>query len=224
MLMLPMVAQGQDGASVYGNVVDENGKPVEGARVTVWKRAAPDTLGVGKVPGSVTTASNGAFTMKGLAPGEYRFCAQLPKSDFINPCRWRVKAPLVVVRTRAMLMDVRVQLEKGHRIPIRVQDPQGRLAAHLEKTRGAVMDIGVSGPGEPFQHAMEVSKQGNAYEYAVVVPFDVPVKVSVHSNFFDIGDERGQRVAKGQLDAPRVGLRNRAPEAVTVRILGSKGN
>lgn len=216
--------QAQNGAMVYGTVVDDADRPVAGARVTVWRKPASDTLGIGKDPGSTATRSNGAFYFPGLAPGSYRFCAHLPKSDLISPCRWTVKAPMVSVRTNAMILGLKIRLEKGHRIPIEIEDSGGRISAHVGKTKGAVIDVGVSGPGEPYLVAEEMGKKGNNHEYSVVVPYDIPVRVSVHSDFFTLGDKDGRPLTRGQIVSSQVAARGKASEPVRVRVLGSKGN
>lgn len=208
---------------VFGKVVDQANRPIAGARVTAWRKPATDVGRLVKDPGTFATNANGVFVARGLAPGTYRFCAQLPGSDQLSPCRWGEKAPETTLRAGRMVDGVVVRMQKGHVIAIRIDDPGGHMDAHLGKTRGAAIAVGASGPGEPFFHATLVNNAKNGKDYSITVPAGRPVKVQVHSTFFDVGDDKGVSAAKGIVAVNRQGNADAPGLPVVVKILGVKG-
>ncbi|MFT3696925.1 MAG: carboxypeptidase regulatory-like domain-containing protein [Kofleriaceae bacterium] len=62
------------GAAVTGTVVDEAGKPVEGARVVATNASEPFPV-VDPRRDGVVTAANGAFTLPAISPGSWRLTA-----------------------------------------------------------------------------------------------------------------------------------------------------
>jgi len=134
---LPAIDLEEPGA-VEGEVVDERGDPVAGARVAVGH--APSYLPAGGLPrGVAVTDANGAFSLQGLASGKTTI-------DVFSPDRGRGSARVEVRSSRT---------ESGVRITVRPsgseQDPfaPGGVAVTLgERGAGDALEVVVVGVAE----------------------------------------------------------------------------
>jgi hypothetical protein len=85
------------GGAMLGKVVYEDGKPVAGAVVSLYRKPASDILVVPGVVKGARTAADGTFSLTNVGPGTYRLCPQLPFSEYLNPCEWDATAKNEVV-------------------------------------------------------------------------------------------------------------------------------
>jgi hypothetical protein len=99
---LPSIDLDEPGA-VEGEVLDERGEPVAGARVAVGR--APSYLPAGPLPrGVAVTDASGAFSLQGLASGPVTI-------DVFSPDRGRGSARVEVTRNRTQ-SGVRIKLQQ----------------------------------------------------------------------------------------------------------------
>lgn len=90
---------------VEGEVVDDRGNPVAGAKVA--KDEVPEYLPLGPLPpGVVATDENGKFTLRGLPEGDVTLDAYAPGTG-------RGKEERIAVRKERTTMRVRIRLEPG---------------------------------------------------------------------------------------------------------------
>ena len=153
---LPALDLEEPGA-VEGEVRDERGDPVAGARVAVGR--APSYLPAGALPrGVAVTDTNGAFSLQGLASGPTTL-------DAFSPDRGRGSARVDVHSNRT---------QSGLRITLRpsssVQDPfaPGGVAATL----------GERGGGESLEVVVVTVAENSEAERAGLEPGDVIVSIN----------------------------------------------
>jgi hypothetical protein len=193
--------------TLTGQVLDEKQRPVHGARVEI------SLVPVGKgafapFQAHQFTTATGGFSFS-LAAGSYQVCAELPKSDLLNPCVWGKPGQTAVTAGKTTAMAATV-LKRGYPLTVQLADPKGALAQFGGKATPNVVVVGVSAPDGMF-HPMPVRQNNGALrEHVMVVPRDLALAVTVHSNGFDLLDGTGKAIAFGQ------------PYRFTAKIAGEK--
>lgn len=122
------------GATVAGVVTDEAGEPVEG--VEVWARqASPGAPGYSS---GVSTASDGSFTLSGLAPGDYRvqFMTQNASSNVVgewwDDAQTEAAATVLSLAPGEVAADVSARLAVGASITGVLRDGAGEPLADAQ--------------------------------------------------------------------------------------------
>lgn len=155
--------------------------------------------------------ASGAFTVTGLPAGSYRVCVQASAEDFLNPCQSSDEPATVEVSAGQRVSGLELRLRRGKRIDVRIDDPQGALAAGENPTVNAQVVVGVFGPNGIFQPARVTSSDASGRTHSVVVPLDTDLKLSVSGRKLVIDDEAGTRVRESD-------------EGIALRIEASKVN
>lgn len=193
--------------TLAGQVLDEKQRPVHGARVEI------SLVPVGKgafqpLQAHQLTTAAGGFSIS-LAAGSYKVCAELQKSDLLNPCVWGKPGQAAVTTGKTTAMAA-IVLKRGYPLTVQLSDPKGALAQLVGKATPNVIVVGVSAPDGMF-HPMPVrQKNGALREHVMAVPRDVVLAVTVHSSGFDLLDGTGKAIAFGQ------------PYRFTAKIAGEK--
>ena len=89
-------------ASVTGTVLDEKGKPIAGAIVSLAAELPTAVRGQTRAPftpfQAITVSKNdGTFTQGNLPAGLLKVCVQVPHSDYVEECRWPLTPTLVTL-------------------------------------------------------------------------------------------------------------------------------
>ncbi len=185
------------GATVEGRVVDDRNRPIPGA--TVWLHVRPDGQTRPKPYSAWTpTSPDGTFSFRSVPAGRFVACAQAPNSPFVDGCLWQ--PPMTITLSASTVRDVgRIQLQPGHSLRVRVDDPKGEFHSAREARNEMGLRPGVWTPTGFFVPLEKKREEPGAVEYGVIVPFDTQVDVTIQSGRFRLGDERGAAVdqAKG---------------------------
>src|SRR5262249_42795635 len=89
-----------------------------------------------------------------------------------------------------------ITLSQGHRVHIRVQDPQNLLSANEGVTRGAHLLIGVFDSAGKFEPAAVRGADVWGRDQEVYVPENADLHLSVFSQFYALSDASGLGRAK----------------------------
>ena len=192
-LMLSAAGSPVWSGTITGKVVDTSNRPVVAAIVTISEAPATPSA-ASAMQAATSTAADGAFSFANLVAGTYLLCSQVPKGTLLNPCQRAKVPPLVTVNSAGATASITLTMSSGYRLPIRIDDPQNLLAANEGKTLGAHLLIGV--PGYHFEEATIDSTDNAGRNVSVLGPFDVPVAVTVQSNFFQLPDSAGKPLNK----------------------------
>jgi len=204
-------------ATISGKVVDIANRPVAAAIVKISEEPTSPSVPSAMHGGTTRTAADGTFSVDNLEAGTYLLCAQVLKGTLINPCQWTTTLPHATLASAAAITSITLTMRPGYRLPIRVDDTQGLLNAHEGKTPGAHLLIGVHG-GYHFEPADTDSADSSGRNLSVLVPFDVPVGVTVQSGFFKVQDAGGNAIKNAALPAT---VNSAAPSSrLTIKITG----
>ena len=206
-------------ATITGKVVDTANHPIASAVVTISEEAVNPSKPPAMKGASTRTAADGTYFFENLEAGSYLLCAQVPKSALINPCQWTKTLPQATLASATATSSITLTMRAGYRLPIRIDDPQGLLKTYEGKTPGAHLLLGVHG-GYNFEVADIDSTDNSGRDTSVLVPFDVPVTVTVQSRFFKLQDPPGNSINK--VGALPVTASSAIPTArLTIKVIGS---
>src|SRR5436309_10559542 len=107
-------------ASITGIILGDDGRPLKGAYVV-----SPALKGNPRSP----TRPDGVFSLTNLPGGTHAICVQVPGTLYLDPCRWSTPTRVTLAgnQTRAGL---KIQLQKGARMLIQLDDANTHLQAH----------------------------------------------------------------------------------------------
>jgi hypothetical protein len=181
----------QPTGQINGSIQSETHAPL--SKVTVSALIRPDAKNSDPKPFSTaaTTAADGTFTPTGLPAGTFVICAQLPGSDFLNPCQWSSASPKAVVNGGQTVNLPVIQLRKGAHFHVRLNDDDGALTTNHAKTPGADLLIGIWSPSGQFVGLPGLTKDASGWELDLAVPYDTPLPFHLNSKFFSLAAEGG---------------------------------
>ena len=192
--LLPALAQqplADSNIVIAGAVSGEDGSAVVGAYVTLHLSFTP-ARGVRQrfqTQWGLYSGSGGSFRFTGLRSGTYRLCAQTPGTAWLDPCEWGFPIPSVTVASAERSRSIAITLRKGAEVPIRIDDPVQILLQSEGKIPGAHLLAGVRTAARTFSPALLTSQDGAGRTLKVVIPFDLPVSLTVASSFFKLAEQ-----------------------------------
>ena len=226
---------------MIGKVVDESGAPVKGADVTL--QHFQPVQGRGQ---KITSKPDGTFTIPQLPSGDYASCVTVPKSDYVDDCKWNLKflpriQPAVAATTAGgrasppmLITDVphgsakitvpaltttapqQLSVRKGARIVIQFLDP----AKKIDKQTHLV--VGALGPRGLMILAEETPGANLTFE--LVIPFDTDVNVMISSlDLLATGPNGTVNFAAGYMLPFKVAKTAQTPITTTFTVTGKKG-
>jgi hypothetical protein len=181
----PRATVASNPASLAGIVHDENGA------------AAPAmvTIATHSLQQQASTLPDGTFRFSNLRPGLYVVCAQAAQAGFVDACLWQdrsaLKIPLLPGQAQAAIV---VPVQHGYTLKIHVNDPHGLLAAPASAIDGKALSVLVIGPSKLAQRAPIVAKTATGRDHAIVIPYNTPHTVVVHSATFVLKDASGKSI------------------------------
>ena len=200
---------GTTAASAYsgkisGTVLDETGKAMAGAIVSLALELPATTKGVAPVSfrrhrALAISGKDGTFAAANLPAGLIKVCVQVPASDYIQSCGWPLAQTLVTLSAGQTVKLPAISLAKGFRLQIRVDDVQGALAktaAAGAPSSGALV-VGAFAANHMFVNAERTGQDATGYNYDVLLPFDLPLRLSVFSRALAMADSTGKAATGG---------------------------
>lgn len=187
------VAVAQATGSIAGMVTDMGGKPVGSVLVTYQRKAvsAEDArVAVGKM-----FSLDGGFRFQGLAAATYYLCVQsAPSRGYLDSCEWTFQAPSVALAPGQAVANVRLALEKGARLEVRVKDPK-KIVPNKSDASG-FFETGVYGGNGVYHSAPLLSKDNEGSDFVLVVPYEKDLTVTWSGSDHRVVDEQGKDVDK----------------------------
>ncbi len=184
-LLAPVLA-GQTGG-IQGTILDAKKKPIANGHVTANLAPASGAANPKGRNLHVVTDKLGSFAFFNLPVGVYRICVQVPGSALLDPCHWSapVTAKVIAGQTTSSL---RIGLEQGVQLNIRIDDTTQVLAKNEGKAQGANLSVGVWG-GDNLFHPVPVSlKDNNGRFHMTYVPKGRLVRVAAFSKYFRLAE------------------------------------
>jgi hypothetical protein len=184
----------QPTGQIKGSIQSETKAPL--SKVIVSALIRPDAKNSDPKPFSAiaTSATDGTFTLTSIPAGTFVICAQLPGSDFLNPCLWSSTSPKTVVNGGQTVNLPVIQLRKGAHFRVSLNDDDGALAANHAKTPGADLLIGIWSPSGQFVRLPALTKDASGWELDLAVPYDTPLPFHLNSKYFSLAAEGGASV------------------------------
>jgi hypothetical protein len=183
---LPLICQST--GSISGVVVGADG-PAISANITANKKGAPPASG------RVDTAANGSFTISGLPDGVYELCASPKSGPYLDPCNWSPEAPTAQIAEGKPATGVRLVLDKGMPLHVRIDDP-GKLLDTLpgpNKSSPHVL-VGVFTRRRTFQPLGLTGKDASGQNRQTTVPMDRDVSLHIFGRDVVVKDAAGAAV------------------------------
>jgi hypothetical protein len=200
--------KGADGSLITSGVITAARVP---ASVPFNKHAA--------TAATVAIAPDGTFNFPPLVEGLYRVCPQT-QGAWISPCEWGDGAAARILLSGGQASaSVRMVLEKGALVTVRVNDPGQFLGAATKSDVGLL--IGVSSDSFVFHRAALIAQDKGGRTYQVLVPFDRSIDIVAASPSFQLSSATGNLLAASKGNAIAVlAASGQQPPTVTLNVTG----
>ncbi len=178
-------AWSQQSGSISGKVTDEKGKDYKGSARVMAMLVPEKPEGFTPFVTNAIAASDGSYKILGLPAGKYEICVQALDGDYVDLCRWGTAAatPLVAAGRDTA---VNLKLTAGKVVTIAVEDSEGLLGRHEDKSPGGFLMVGVFTPQREVIDATILQDNKVTRVYRVVVPPNVKFKIRANSPLFDM--------------------------------------
>lgn len=176
---------GQTG--LRGLVTDEAGAPLGGALVTATREYVTEG-DVSRSRYSAITKADGTFEILGLGVGIYAVCgAKEPHEGYVDFCAWTLQPPKVTIRAGEIVTGYRIRLEKGVRLDVVMNDPDGALRGVDRDRKRQQLRLGAGQAGMPVNPLYFSQGDSERTEYFLYVPKRIAVKVVASAADADVG-------------------------------------
>lgn len=185
--------------SIKGTLVTSSGDVVAGVKVFLAQAApqptwAKSVVVTGRVVSiSQSSETDGSFSFTGLPDGSYNLCPHPLKPGQLNPCHWSTSVPLLTIAGGQALSGIKIVVPLGGQITVHVDDPRTLLPRVTSAIDHLNLRIGLDRP-DGFQPAVMVSTNSGR-DYALNIPFDVPVSLDISSPGLALADPKGLATA-----------------------------
>lgn len=195
LLVLPSVALASD---FKGVILDDKGKAVSGAIVTVARSSVDGPLPATESY-TITTATDGTYSIPGLTAGPFVVCAVAPGRPLLDPCQWSPSQNIVRLTAGTAAAAASTQLQLGATVSIRMNDPALLLTTPVAAGNPQpFLAMGVFDSGGHFHQAWRTSSDSGGYNYALVVPTSVNLAFVVSATNLTVKDSTNTLVPPSQ--------------------------
>lgn len=190
------LAFGQQGASLAGKVLDENGGTVAGGTVLFYRLSDSVVDGQGRLrsapllSGRVTTGGEGGFVIDGLPSGPYYVCAAGVLPNYLRSCQWGGASPRYSVGPGQRVSGIVLAVRSGALLTFDIDDPNSRLATGKKLFVGVISGVG------HYYRAEFLSRSGSTSAYRLAVPRNTTLFVIV-STELEVTDSTGAVLPSG---------------------------
>lgn len=186
MLLLAPEVWGQ----IAGRVVGEGKKGLEHVWVMWHRMPEVGVAGETTTSGGMATDGKGSFGFTGLRDGTYVLCATASvRAGYLSTCAWNPLPPRLVVKGGMAVAAQEVQMERGARVEVRLEDGQGLLPkAEDAGARGRMRVEGRPAGGGMAVGARPLERSGGEMVYVLLVPARAAVKLEVEAEGVEFED------------------------------------
>ena len=178
---------------------------------------------------NAATDASGAFRFQKLPAGQYWLCAQPMEGQgrtaaerFVNTCTWGPSAGPFQLAAGQALAGVNLVAPPGTLLQVHLDDPDRVLprqaaATAVAKAVDSQLTVSVRGADKLVRPVPITAVSGVGRDHAMVVPYAVPLWLSVKGPGFNLTDSAGKSVANEDLPMQAVAGAALAPVGITVR-------
>jgi hypothetical protein len=197
------------GADLAGVVLDDQGKAVAEASITVARSSVDGPLPAAEAY-ATTTAADGSYSVKGLGPGPFIVCAAVTGRALLDPCEWGTPS-VVRVPAGTGTVNTTTQLQLGAMVSIHVDDASLLLSSAVPTGKAQpFLNLGVWPADGHFHFARRASPDATGQNFQLVVAPSIDLAFSVAAQNFVIADS----VTKNAIDVDQRININLAPGAL----------
>ncbi len=217
-------AQQPSTGTITGTVVDGSGKAIANVTVAASITAVAPQI-VQPFTATTQTAADGSFSLKSLPAGSYQVCASVAGGTLVNSCQWGTVGATAAVQAGRSVALQPIAMKQGHQLHVRIDDPQGLLAANEGVAPGAALLVGVWSSNGLFVPMPISNKDSKGRDHQIYVPENAALQLSVFSAFFAMGDANGAALTKTAQGAPAQSFpfnltSTDGPKNFTFRVIG----
>jgi hypothetical protein len=173
--------------NVTGVVLDDQGKPIAGATVTVARSSVDGPLRAAEVY-STTTTADGGYSVSGLGAGPFFVCASVSGRPLLDPCEWSPTQVIVRLAGGTDTVNTTTQLELGATVSIRIDDPGLILSAPIAGQPQPSLELGVWRSDGHFHQARLASSNATGRNFSLAVAPDVNLAFAVAAQNLAVAD------------------------------------
>ena len=180
---------------ITGALSDPAGKALPNAIVT-YTREYPKQGDPSPARGVAATGSAGEFSFTGLMAGRYLLCGVAsPELELVPNCDWTYAPPAVTLTNGQAASGVKIVLEKGSRVEVRLDDAGGLLPHPVDGGGSGKVHVGLRG-SDGMMHTPQIhSLDRGGHTYSAIVPHGRPVAVHVIGQGLRVSDDKGAEVS-----------------------------
>lgn len=213
-------------AGISGVVSDSSGQPIPGAVVTYRRLPAYIRTPNGRPmlkPGEVsafssaTSDANGRHSAQGIPDGDYVVCASVPGQPVLDPCLWQT--PPTVKLQGGSAPAENLTLSKGVFLKVHVNDPTQALPSNSATSDNPLISLGAMFGSGGYLPAPQVSTDASGKDYAIAIPVNQPLALSISSLSISIADPAGNLIPSTGLRIPFTALQG-VDQSYTLTALG----
>lgn len=214
------VSGSESGAGqIHGQVADSSRRALPGAQIVA--EMLFDQNGVRVMGWSRTVFAKGPrgeFAFVSMPAGVYRVCASIAGSDLLPTCEWADQETTVSLNAGQLWSGLRLRMETGQRIHVRIDDPSGLLrpkdvpgngkGPQKRKTAGVIVGVYWKGVFHAGQLAAEDHK---GESHLITAPRNTEVRLSVRGanvEFEYTKDNKKNDLKGGNDDVERILIRD----------------
>jgi hypothetical protein len=194
LLTLPILCRATD---LNGSVLDDMGKPISGAVVTVNRSSVDGPLTVAESY-LTTTASDGTFSVPGLTAGPFTICATALGTNLLNACEWSdvIGSPSVIrVPDGSGAVTATAKLQPGATLTILMAGPASIPKTAITNPAAApLLQLGVWTNSGFFHVAGVSSSDSTSQTYSLLIPPNVDVSFAILAQNLTVTDTSGAPV------------------------------
>ena len=157
-----------------------------------------------------------------MRTGKYELCIWISGGEWVNTCRWGKAAATTLVANGGRVV-VNLSLTRGKVFTIDLEDADGYLERHENKSIGGFLDVGVMNDQKDLVEADLASVNKMTRKYRVVVPVGVRFRVKATSPLFDIvSTNEAVQPLRVMADQDQVIQAQDSSKGVTLKVNGVK--
>jgi hypothetical protein len=206
--------------AIEGSVQGNDGSTIAGALLSLQLQPPYVQSRYLRFEWVATSGPDGSFQFTGLGAGAYKLCGYAPHGAWLNPCAWGLQPPTATLSGAQPTAAIKLTLNKGAVVPIRINDPAQLLPQYEGKSPGSDVLIGVANDARVFMPAQAVSQDTGGENLQVVIPFGSTVNLLVFAPQFQLSSATVPLPAQASTTIPVAVPSGLQPATITLQVTG----
>lgn len=188
-------------ATISGTLATTAAKPIRAA-ITLHDLSTSRTVGQTSFDHQYASKSDGSFILTGVAAGKYEICVEAPPDNVLDPCVWSPPRPTITVAAGDAVTGLKVTVQTGSAVQIRVNDPQALVAGSKASAAGNALSLMVITRGNRYVNFRLLGSDAAGSNHYLVVPFNEPMMLVTASTQLALSDANGKAIPSGSQKVP----------------------